>query len=135
MLWFFIVLCITVLCIIWEIIYSHFDLYNYEFLSFLSWVIGIFGAIALLIMACIAISVNTDTDFYIASMQQRYEIIVYQLENNVYDNDNDIGKRELYEQIRNWNEDLAKRKELQDSKWVGMFYADIYDQFEFIPFG
>lgn len=130
MLWFLIVLVITILGFLGVAICKHFDLYE---TGVLSAVIGIIGIIVLMIMACCAIGMNTDTDAYVASMQQRYNVLVYQIENNVYDNDNDIGKRELYEQIREWNEDLARYKECQDSAWVGMFYANVYDQFEFIP--
>lgn len=63
----------------------------------------------------------------------RYEMLTYQWENDIYDNDNDLGKRDLVEQIREWNEDLAAGKRMQHDIWVGAFVPDIYDQFEFIP--
>ena len=68
----------------------------------------------------------------IASYEQRYESLVFQLENNLYDNDNDLGKKELYNQIQRWNEDLARGKAMQDDIWLGVFCPDIYDDFEFI---
>ena len=68
----------------------------------------------------------------VEAYKQRYASLVYQLENNLYDNNNDLGKKELYNQIQRWNEDLAKYKTLQNDFWVGAFYPNIYDQFEFI---
>lgn len=103
-----------------------------EFLWPVGAVMAVLGTMAILFMAIVFGDVNIAKDATIAENQQRYEILTYQLENDVYDNDNDIGKRELYEQIREWNEDLARNKELQNSVWVGMFYPSIYDQFEFI---
>ena len=87
-------------------------------------------AIVLIIIGCVShFSANAE----VAKNQQRYESLVYQAENNLYDNDNDLGKKELVNQIQKWNEDLAHHKEIQDNFWVGFMYPNIYDQFEFIP--
>ena len=91
----------------------------------------IFG-IVLAVVVIIAMVANISTDGFIESSKQRYNSLVYQLENNLYDNDNDLGKKELYNQIQDWNEDLAKGKALQNDFWLGAFYPDVYDQFDFI---
>lgn len=54
------------------------------------------------------------------------------MENDVYENDNDIGKLELYEKVTKWNSDLARNKVLQYDPWIGVFYPNIYDNFDFI---
>lgn len=74
------------------------------------------------------------TSGYIASTKQTYNSLTYQLENDIYDNDNDIGKKELYDDVQRYNETIAKRKALQNDFWLGVFYPDIYDQFELIEF-
>lgn len=91
--------------------------------------------IAMVIMTICIIVNNSGISGLIAANQQRYDSLVYQLENDLYDNDNDLGKKELYNQIQAWNEDLAKGKALQHDIWVGIFWPDIYDQFEFIELG
>ena len=91
----------------------------------------IFG-IVLAVVVILAVVANISTDGFIESSKQRYNSLVYQLENNLYDNDNDLGKKELYNQIQYWNEDLAKGKALQNDFWLGAFYPDVYDQFDFI---
>lgn len=50
----------------------------------------------------------------------------------MYDNDNDIGKLELYEKVTEWNTDLARGKVLQHDPWIGVFYPNIYDNVDFI---
>lgn len=95
------------------------------FLAVLCWLVFI-------VMGCIAIIVNVGTEGDIAANQQLYDSLMYQLENNIYDNDNDIGKRELYEKVTDWNADLARGQTMQHNIWVGVFYPDIYDGFEFI---
>ena len=95
-------------------------------------VIAIIGFIVAIIMLIVIIVENTNVDAYVAENQMRYEMLVYQYENDIYDNDNDFGKRDLMEDIQEWNEDLAYYRKAQDDFWVGIFHPNVYDQFEFI---
>lgn len=94
--------------------------------------LSVCSAIILGVMGIVAFAQNVGTAGLIALNQQRYESLTYQLENNLYDNDNDLGKKELYDQIQAWNEDLAEGKAMQHDIWVGAFYPNIFDEFEFI---
>ena len=103
--------------------------YDLENLGIAISAIGIFGIIA----SVIVLAINyIGIDGYIARMNTRYETLVYQYENDIYDNDNDLGKRELMVDIQNWNEDLSSRRERQRDFWIGIYIPNIYDQFEFI---
>ena len=117
---------IFVIIIIAGFVLFTFDLEN---LGIAISVIGIFG-----ISVSIAVLANNyiGIDGYIAQMNTRYEILVYQYENDIYDNDNDLGKRELMVDIQKWNEDLSSRRERQRDFWIGIYIPNIYDQFEYI---
>lgn len=94
----------------------------------------IFGAAALFMAITICINI-IPADGNAESSKARYESLVYQYENNMYDNDNDIGKKQLMNQIQHWNEDLAFGKEMQRDFWIGIFIPNVFDQFEFIELG
>lgn len=100
--------------------------------SWLFIAIAFMSLIVSIVMLMEIVVKNTNVDAYIAENQMRYEMLVYQYENDIYDNDNDLGKRDLMEDIQEWNEDLAYYREAQDDFWVGIFYPNVYDQFEFI---
>ena len=103
--------------------------YDLENLGIAISAIGIFGIIA----SVVVLAINyIGIDGYIARMNTRYETLVYQYENDIYDNDNDLGKRELMVDIQNWNEDLSSRRERQRDFWIGIYIPNIYEQFEYI---
>lgn len=68
----------------------------------------------------------------VASNEKRYESLTYQYENDLYDNDNDVGKKELMKEIQEWNEDLAWRKSACNSIWIGWFVPDELAEFDYI---
>lgn len=82
--------------------------------------IGVFG------LSLLPAQANLDT------LEQTRASLVYQLENNLYDNDNDFGKKELMSEIQSFNESLAFHKKIQRDFWVGIYYANIYDDIQLI---
>lgn len=126
--WIFVILLIA--SIVWMIIDCT---VNYSCLAYVTvptFVICLAAVIISLgIMCCSYIGV----DAYVAEMDARYEVLTYELENDVFDNNNDLGKQELMNKIQEWNEDLAWYKEAQDDFWIGIYIPNIYGHFEPIP--
>lgn len=92
-------------------------------------VIGGFIAGAMLFVIVVS---NTNVEGQIRQNEMIYESLKYQYETGMYENDNDIGKKELMNQIEEWNSDLAFGQSAHDDFWVGIFFPNIYDGFEFI---
>lgn len=103
--------------------------------DFAAWTVGLVCLIVALIMSICIIDAHVSAEARVAANEKRYESLVYQYENNIYDSDDDVvGKKQLFDEIQEWNESLACKKVKQNNFWVGIFYADIYDQFEFIEY-
>lgn len=107
-------------------------IFDSDIISGLCTSLSVLAFIAVIVSLIIMGANHINVDGYVAKMNTRYDILVYQYENNIYDNDNDLGKRELMVDIQNWNENLANRREKQDDFWVGIYIPNIYDQFKFI---
>lgn len=91
--------------------------------------IGLIGTIISVALLCVAY-IGLDGD--VERNQIRYDSLMYQYENCLYDNDNDVGKKELMSEIQSWNEDLAWYKTMQRNSWIGIYIPNVYDQFDFI---
>ena len=85
-------------------------------------------------LGAVSIIARTGADAYLASMQEKRSALVYQLENDIYDNDNDLGKKELYSEITEYNCDVAEGKIKQNNIWVRNLYCNVYDELELIEF-
>ena len=107
---------------------------DYDALAMIGASTTVVGSVAVVVSIIIMLCSHGEVDGYIAASNARHDALVYQYENDIYDNDNDLGKRELIKDIQNWNEDLARYKENQDDFWIGIYIPNIYDQFEFIEF-
>lgn len=129
---FMIALVVGVVCLIGGLHMDDYTLFDTEWLYITGIAITILAIICVVVSLVIIVPTYICTDSNIAANKQRYEMLTYQLENNLYDNDNDVGKKELYREIQDWNEDLARYKTLEKDFWIGIYYPNVFDQFEYI---
>lgn len=129
-MWFWLMLILAVALTVGAIRMWRYD--NCSGLAFILIILSTIAIIAVLIMGLCVIDAHINIDAKIAANEQIYDSLVYQLENELYENDNDLGKKELYNQIQEWNKDLAYNQNAQNDFWYGIFYPNIYDQFNYI---
>lgn len=96
--------------------------------------VAAFLVIAAIVMGIIILVGNSGTEATLEDLRQRGEILEYQVKNDLYDNDNDLGKKELYSEIEDYNSTIVKGKAMQNDFWYGIFYPDIYDHLEPIDY-
>lgn len=101
------------------------------------WVFATIGTLLTVVVVFMLVAMivsYTGIDGYIEENQEQYRILTYQVENKMYNNDNEYGKKELMDEVREYNAWLASHKEYQDDFWIGIFYPNIFDQFELIDY-
>lgn len=91
-------------------------------------------SIAALVCSILAIIVtNINKNALVEGNKQVYKSLYYQVETGMYNNDNEVGKKELVNQVAEWNKDLAVNRYFHNSFWTNVFYPVDYDRFEYIP--
>ena len=106
----------------------------WDAINIISLVLAITAFVSSIALGGISIIARAGADAYLASMQEKRSALVYQLENDIYDNDNDLGKKELYSEITEYNCDVAEGKIKQNNIWVYNLYCNVYDELELIEF-
>lgn len=125
---------VTVICFAIFIISSNKYDGAWDAINIISLVLSITAFVLSMGLGGISIVAKAGADAYLASMQEKRSALVYQLENDIYDNDNDLGKKELYSEITEYNCDVAEGKIKQNNIWVYNIYPNVYDELELIEF-
>lgn len=104
-------------------------------LNVTSCVVAFVFTLCFLIGGCVAIANNANPKENYQMELMQAQMIQAQADANVYDNDNDVGKYELYQQIVDWNTSLVYKKAITHNPWFGIFYPDYVDDLPYITFG
>lgn len=76
--------------------------------------------------------INKDADY--AKLLERREVLVYQLENVKYNNTIDLYKKDLYDDICKFNEEIKAGRVYNHNIWVSVFYPIDYESIDLIEF-
>ena len=84
------------------------------------------------IMTVTVLSENIGREATLASMKEKYKVLVYKAESDFIQDEFGFVNKEIIDEIQNWNTDIAYKKQKQNNFWTGIFVADIYDELEVI---
>lgn len=127
---FFVILAVGIGLYVWY--HKHYKAYSFliEIVYCMLNTISCAGVVISIIFMSL---IYTTADGMVNKNKQIYNSLTYQYENAIFDNDDDVvGKKELYNQIQDWNEDLAYYQSVQDNFWIGIYYPNVFDQFDYI---
>ena len=94
---------------------------------------SIFGVILFIMLVCLMCEYMGANSF-VAASKEHYKALTYKVENDEYRDEFGLLSKEVIDEVQIWNEDVARRQSLQNDFWLGVFYSDIYDQFETIDY-
>ncbi len=91
-------------------------------------VIAVGCAIVLVIMSFVLIGIYAGSGGERVGLEAEYDVLSWEVENNIYQDGGDdvVGKKELYNQVREWNSNLASNQYYEKNFWIGIFVPNIY---------
>ena len=69
-----------------------------------------------------------------AKYEETYKALTYKLESGSCRDELGLLSKSVIDEIQAWNEDIVSKQKMQNNFWVGIFYPDIYDNFETIDY-
>ncbi len=92
----------------------------------------VLGFIVLFLSILLGIAKFATKDYTAGALREEYKSLIYQAKSKLYLKENQIGLKELANQIQDWNEKLAGRRSGKESLWTNIFYPIDYSEFDYI---
>ena len=93
------------------------------------------AVVSVILSVCFAIPaffVNQCADATTAKYRIQYETLVYQLENGAYENVVEYSRKDLMDDIYNYNSHVESGRILSKNPWVGVYYPEDWDNLPLI---
>ena len=97
-------------------------------------IISIVSAVVLVFMLVFMLCKYVTVDAYVSANKECYNALTYKLESGACVDEFGLLSKSVIDEIQEWNEDVAYYQSMQDNFWVGIFYPNVYDQFETIEY-
>lgn len=91
------------------------------------------GTIAVVI-GFVSITNHINIDAHLEATNEKRAALVYQLENETYKNDNNLGASELFDKISDFNSKVVRGRGGMHNPWINWFYQPIWDDVELIKY-
>ena len=95
---------------------------------------SVVDGIAVIIMAICLCVIYSTVDVDIVQREELYKSITYKVESGACRDKLGLLSKEIIDEVQEWNKDVLCYQNVQDNFWVGIFYPNIYDQFETIDY-
>ena len=124
-------------CINWN--YKKNKLFNFlydndEILKLIGGIItfisGFVIAIMLVVLPCMYIGI----DARVEQLKENYKAITYKVESGACRDEFGLLNKEVIDEIQSWNKSVIYNQKMQNDFWVGIFYPDVFDEFETIDY-
>ena len=91
------------------------------------------GVVALIMLICIICS-HTNVEANLEKNREIYNALTYKMESTTCRDEFGFLSKEVIDEVQEWNKDVRYYQSAQDDFWVGIFYPNVFDEFETIDY-
>lgn len=114
---------------------KHYFLYQYDYVirtvgDLITGISAVVIVFMLFILCCQYVNVNG----YVEKNKEIYEGITYKVTSGACRDEFGLLSKEVIDEAQEWNENVRFYKATQRDFWIGIFYPNVFDQFETIDY-
>lgn len=91
---------------------------------------GVAVFISLILIICEYATIDSNLE----ANREIYKALTYKIESNTCRDEFGLLNKEVIDEIQEWNKDVRYYQKIQDNFWVGIFYPNVFDEFEIIDY-
>ena len=103
-------------------------------LEFLGELVTILSGFAVIVSLFLIIGEYTTIDSYLEKSREQYKAITYKIESDACRDEFGLLNKEVIDEIQEWNKDVRFYQNIQDNFWLGIYYPNVFDEFETIDY-
>ena len=107
---------------------------NDDTLKFIGGITTFISGFIMIIMIIILCFMYIGIDARVEQSKETFDAITYKVESGACRDEFGLLNKEVIDEIQSWNEGVIYSQKMQNDFWVGIFYPDVYDQFETIDY-
>lgn len=92
------------------------------------------SGLAIIISLFLIIGEYTTMDSYLEKSREQYRAITYKIESDACRDEFGLLNKEVIDEIQEWNKDVVFNQSIQDNFWVGIYFPNVFDEFETIDY-
>ena len=124
-------------CIDWN--YKKNKLFNFLYdnddtLKIVGGITTLISGFIMIIMITILCCMYIGIDARVEQSKETFDAITYKVESGACRDEFGLLNKEVIDEIQSWNESVIYNKKMQNDFWAGIFYPNVYDQFETIDY-
>ena len=108
--------------------------YNDDTLRFIGDIITFISGFIIVSMIIILCCMYIGIDARVEQSKETFDAITYKVESGACRDEFGLLNKEVIDEIQSWNESVIYNQKMQNDFWVGVFYPNVYDQFETIDY-
>ena len=94
----------------------------------------VISAVVIFGMLCGICTTHIPANADLAKYQETHKALTYKLESGACRDELGLLSKSVIDEIQDWNESVVRKKNFQKDFWIGIFYPNIYDEFETIDY-
>lgn len=108
--------------------------FEFEFLGYFGDIIAVLSGLTVIISLFLIIGEYTTIDSYLEKSREQYKAITYKMESDTCRDEFGLLNKEVIDEIQEWNKDVVFNQSIQDNFWVGIYFPNVFDEFETIEY-